>query len=65
MDRIELLIDEAYQIFSETSVFDAIDLPTREEAAKWLAEFHGLSAGEEKIERYLSIIDRLRAEIED
>lgn len=43
MDQIDFLINQVHKIFDENSVFDMFDVPTREEAAKWLAEFYGLS----------------------
>ena len=63
-DQIELLIHEAHSLFGETSVFEVIDLPTRQEAAKWLVEYYGSAADEGKVDLYLSILDRLRQEIE-
>ncbi len=62
MDQIEFLVDQAHRLFGKTSIFEVIDLPTRQEANKVLVEAHG-PVDEAKVDRYLSILDRLRAEI--
>ena len=64
MDQIEFLIDQAHDLFDEISVFDLIDLPTREDAIKGLVDLYGpVDMG--KVERYLDILDRLRGEMEN
>ena len=62
MDQIKFLVDQAHDLFDEISVFDVIDLPTREDAVKRIVELCGpVDMG--KVDRYLSILDRLRVEI--
>jgi hypothetical protein len=62
MDQIDFLIDRAHRLFDKTSVFEVIDLSTRQEAVKVLREFYG-QVDDEKVDRYLEILDRLRKEL--
>jgi len=64
-DPAESLIDEAHSIFSENSVYEVIDLD-REMALSRLVYFYGSMLDMEKVDRYLAVVDELRAyEMED
>ena len=58
MDRIDILIDEAHEIFNQTSVFEAID-HSREYAIEFLNE-HYKNPPQEQIDKYLSILKELK-----
>ena len=62
MDQIDFLIDRAHRLFGETSVFEVIDLPSREEVIATLISFYG-PVDFAKVDRYLDILGRLRREI--
>ena len=61
-DRVEALVIEAHQIFGMTSIYEVMDLD-RDTAIKTLAEFYG-PADQDKIDKYLSILDELREDEE-
>ena len=62
MDQIDFLVDQAHRLFGKTSVFEVIDLRDRQGAINTLVEIYGpVDVG--KVDRYLSILDRLRVEI--
>lgn len=57
--QIETLVDQARKLFTETSIFEVFDLPSRQEVINTLVEFYGL-IDVRKIDRYLSILGQLR-----
>ena len=62
MDQIEFLVDRAHRLFGETSVFEVIVLPSREEIIISLISFYGpVDFG--KVDRYLLVLGRLRKEM--
>jgi hypothetical protein len=64
-DPVERLICAAYAIFSLNSVHEVIDLD-REEAVERLIDFYGPEIDMERVDRYLAVVDELRAyEMED
>ncbi len=64
-DPAENLIHQAHSIFSENSVYEVIDLD-REMAVDRLIYFYGPMLDMGKVDRYLAVVDELRAyEMED
>ena len=62
VDQIEIFVEQAHRLFGKTSVFEVIDLPTKQEAINLLVEFYGMvDVG--KVDLYLLILDRLRVEM--
>jgi hypothetical protein len=64
-DPAESLIHQAHAIFSKNSVHEVIDLD-REMAVERLIYFYAPDIDMEKVDRYLAVVDELRAyEMED
>ncbi len=59
-NNIETLVDQAHQIFNQTSIHEVIDM-TRGAATATLLEFYE-DAGEKDIKRYLDVVELLRIE---
>jgi hypothetical protein len=59
-DPVENLIDVAYALFFESSVYEVIDLD-REMAVERLIYFYGPMIDIGKVDRYLAVVDELRA----
>ena len=60
-DNIEYLVDQAHQIFNQTSLHEVIDMD-RETATETLLEFYDNANGKD-IEKYLDVVDLLRVEM--
>lgn len=58
-DLIEILIDEAYQLFNEHSLYEVIDLE-RDAAQVRMISLYGPALDEEKVEKYFNVLDTLR-----
>ena len=58
-DQLEGLINQAHDIFGESSIYEVFDLD-RKEAIEVLYEFYGL-LDMDKVEKYFSILDQIRA----
>lgn len=58
-DQLEDLIDQAHDIFGKSSIYEVFDLD-RKEAIEVLFDFYGL-LDMDKVERYFSILEQIRA----
>ena len=60
MDDDEKLINEAHDLFGDYSIFEVFDLE-RPAAIETMKEMHGSDVDIEKVERYLDVLEKLRA----
>ena len=58
-DQLEDLIDQAHGIFGKSSIYEIFDLD-REEVIEVLFDYYGL-LDMDKVERYFSILEQIRA----
>jgi len=59
-DKLEDLINQAHDIFGESSIYEVFDFDNREEAIEVLSEFYD-PLDMEKVERYFAILDQIRS----
>ncbi len=57
-DQIEILVDEAHEIFNKTSIFEVADLDIGS-AKEFLNEAYD-NPGPELVERYLDVLEKIR-----
>ena len=60
-DRIEELVEEAYQYFSETSIYEVVNLE-RPAAVMWLQRIYR-EVDPIRVEKYLDVLERLENEV--
>jgi hypothetical protein len=60
MDDDEKLINEAHDLFGEYSIFEVFDLD-RPDAFEMMKELYGNGVDLEKVDRYLDVLEELRA----
>ena len=59
--QIELLVDQAHQLFDKTSIFEVFDMTDRREIIRTLVDFYGLvEVG--KVDTYIRVLGQLRDE---
>jgi hypothetical protein len=59
-DKLEDLINQAHDIFGESSIYEVLDLDDREEAIEVLSEYYA-PLDMDKVERYFTILDQIRS----
>lgn len=57
--KVDLLIDNAHNIFNATSIYDVIDLDNRQEAETFLIKRYN-NPDKISINRYLDIVEKIR-----
>lgn len=62
-DRIETLIGQAHSLFGKTSIYEIFDLTGKNQIVEILTDFYG-PVEDEKIDRYLKILEQLRGSLD-
>jgi hypothetical protein len=60
MDDLEMLVNAAHDLYEEISIFEAMDASDRQTAIDNIIEYYG-PQDMGKIEKYLTIIDKIKA----
>lgn len=59
-DKLEDLVNQAHDLFGESSIYEVMDLDDREEAIEVLSEYYA-PLDMDKVERYFTILDQIRS----
>jgi hypothetical protein len=58
--KLEDLVNQAHDLFGESSIYEVMDLDDREEAIEVLSEYYA-PLDMDKVERYFTILDQIRS----